>query len=261
MGKVALSDVLKAVLEVSVFVSVFFVCAWYLQAVIGGGYGWYSKAVMILLGVVGVLLHRGDEGFRLAPRDLGFSLKWSGYTLLLFLLPSLLAVAFSGVLGVFRPQEPRTVLVDAVWYFVFVGLAEELFFRGYVQPRLNEVFTAKYKSILWVKFEWTQGTLVTGVFFFGIPHLLAAVNPFTCYVNFTPIVLMVVLSACFLGVVLGVIREKTEGILLPTVLHGAIDFSTFSVGRFTGLALSGAASAFALFLFFAAFFEKILTEE
>ncbi|RJS90809.1 hypothetical protein CW705_05275 [Candidatus Bathyarchaeota archaeon] len=65
-------------------------------------------------------------------------------------------------------------------------------------------------------------------------------------------------SACFIGVVLGVIKEKTGGVLLPAVIHGLLDFTTFGVGRVTGLLLSGIASAAALFLFFAFLFEKIL---
>jgi len=252
--------VLGAVLEVSVFEALFFLSAWFFEAVVGGGYGWYSKAVMIVLGVLGLLLHGARGRYNPLPRDLGFSLKWSGYVAGLFLACSAVAVAVSVFLGFFRPVDAWSLLLDFVWFLVFVGFAEELFFRGYVQERLNEVFTGRFGSFLGVRFEWHRGTLIAGVFFFGLAHLLGAVNPFTGRFALDAVLLGVTASACFMGVVLGVIKEKTGGVLLPSVIHGLMDYATFGIGRVTGLFVSSLASVAALFLFFVFFFEKILKD-
>ncbi len=249
---------LRAILEVSVFEAVFFVCAWHFEAALGRSYGWYSKAAMIFLGFGGLLLHGMRGRYYPLSRNLGFSLKWSAYVGLLFLSCSVVAAAFSIFLGSFRPPSVRTLLSDLVWFLVFVGFAEELFFRGYVQERLNEAFRGRFSSILGVRFEWHQGTLIAAVLFFGVPHLLTAVNPFTGRAIFSVGVLAVTASACFMGVVLGVIKEKTGGILLPTVIHGLLDFTVFGIGRATGLFISSITSVVALFLFFALCFERIL---
>jgi len=255
---VRLAGVLGAVLEVSVFEALSLLSAWFFESVAGGGYGWHSKAVMIVLGILGLFLHGLRGRYNPLPRDLGFSLKQSGYVAVLFLSCSAAAVAFFMFLGSFRSVDAEALLLDIIWFLVFVGFAEELFFRGYVQERLNEVFTGKFDGFLGVRFEWHRGTLISGVFFFGLPHLLGAVNPFTGRFSLDYVLLGVTASACFMGVVLGVIKEKTGGILLPAVIHGLLDFTTFSVGKVTGLLLSSIASAAALFLFFAFLYERIL---
>ncbi|HDH07067.1 MAG TPA: CPBP family intramembrane metalloprotease [Thermoproteales archaeon] len=248
----------KAILEVLVFEISFLLLAWYLQASKGSGYGWYSKAIMILLGIVGIFIHGKLREYGLVPHNFKFSLKWGAYTFLVFSLTSLAAIVVSNSMGILRKVNPHLLLIDVIWFFIFVGFAEELFFRGYIQSRLNEVFTRKYEKILGIEFKWSQGTLITGIFFFGLPHLLVAVNPFTGQVTLTPLILIITLFACFIGVILGVIRERTGDIILPTLIHGLIDFTTFGLGRFTGLMISNIATMIALFIFFLTLFEKIL---
>ena len=99
------------------------------------------------------------------------------------------------------------------------------------------------------------------MFFFGLPHLLTGINLFTGRVLFSPLLIMVTIFACFLGVVWGVIREKTGGVWVSSVMHGFIDFLTFGVGRFTGLLVSNIAAIVALFLFFYLMFPRLLLEE
>jgi len=254
-------DAAKAVLEVSVAEASFFVVAWYFQSIATGGYGWYSKSFMILIGMIAILLHGKPQKYGLTLRNLRFSLKWCIYVILIFLSTSLAALFASMFFGFFRTVSLRVLLVDLVWFFLFVGFAEELFFRGYVQSRLNEVFRKKYGKILWVDFEWSEGTLITGVFFFGLAHILVGVNPFTGRMAITPAAVMITAFACFMGVVFGVLAEKTGSILLPTVLHGLIDFTVFSLGRLTSLAVSNIAALAAMFLFFLLAFERLLLEE
>lgn len=254
-------DLAKAVLEVSTAEAAFFIVAWYFQSTVSVGYGWYSKAFMILVGAVATLLHGKPREYGLTFRNLKFSLKWCIYVTLIFLSTSLAALFVSMFFGSFKTVSLRAILVDLVWFFLFVGFAEELFFRGYVQSRLNEVFGKKYRKILWVNFEWSEGTLITGVFFFGLPHILVGVNPFTGRATITPMIVAMAVFACFMGVVFGVLAEKTGSILLPTVLHGLIDFTVFSLGRLTSMTISNAATGAAMFIFFLLVFERLLLEE
>ena len=154
----------------------------------------------------------------------------------------------------------RLLLIDAIWFFIFVGFAEELFFRGYVQSRLNEVFIKKYKRILGINFEWHQGTLITGVIFFGLPHILVGINPFSGFYHVSLMNIMIAVFASFLGVIFGIIREKTGAIIIPSILHGLVDFTVFGIGRIIGLGLSNIVAVVALFFFFALIFERILKE-
>jgi len=256
---VRLDGKLLAVLEVSLFETAFFVSAWLLER--GGGYGWYSKTVMIILGLAGLALHGLKGRYSPLPRNLARSLLWSAAVAALLLGGALAAIAASALAGTLRPVDPLAVLVDLAWFTVFVGFAEELFFRGYVQARLNEAFDSTYGSFLGVRFEWHQGTLITGVLFFGLPHLLTGVNPFTGYFHVGAATILMTLSACFMGVVWGVLKEETGGIILPAVFHGLLDFATFSVARATGIMFSAAAVGAALFLFFTYLLPRMLQEE
>jgi len=98
---------------------------------------------------------------------------------------------------------------DALCYPVMVGFAEELLFRGYVQSRLNEVLTREYGSLIGFRFTWHQGTLITAIFYFGLPHLLTDINPFTGDFEVGAGTVLIALSACFLRMIFGVMREKT----------------------------------------------------
>ena len=116
----------------------------------GGAYGWYSKVVMILLGFLGIFIYRKSKGYGIIPKDLRFSLKWSTYVFLLFSGIGLMFILLSTVFGTSNFEvKPETILVDFVWHSVFVGFSEEVFFRGFVQSRLNEVFKKKYGGNPW----------------------------------------------------------------------------------------------------------------
>lgn len=250
-----------ALTEVTAFLLVFLILAWYFQARFNGYYGWFSKTLMIGLGLVGIFIHKNIRGYGLVPKSLKFSLKWSLYVSLLFAIVSSVFITIAFAMKSIASIDLRTLAIDALWFFVFVGFAEELFFRGYVQSRLNEVFTRKYGGILGVKYQWSQGTLITGVFLFGLPHLLTGVNPFTGYMRISPALVGITGLACFLGVVFGILREKTGGVILPAVLHGFIDYSVFSIGKVVGLTLSNAVAFTSLLLFFVFMFHRILSED
>ncbi len=245
-----------AVAEAAAFEAAFLLLAWLLEP--RGGYGWYSKAVMILLALAGLAIHGLRGRYNPLPRDTSFSLFWAASLALLFLCAAGLAAAAASLAGSLRLVDPGILLVDLVWFMVFVGFAEELFFRGYIQARLNEAFTSTYRSFLGIRFEWHQGTLITGLAFFGLPHLLTGVNPFRGSVHFDAATLLITASACFMGVVWGVIKERTGGVLVPAVFHGLLDFTVFGVGRATGPLFSAAAAGLVLFVFFTYMLPRML---
>jgi len=245
--------------EVTAVEACFLVAAWLLQAAHPGAWGWHSKALMIVLGLMGILAHGRPWEYGLRPKSLRFSLRWSAYVAAPFAVAFLAPLLVASATG--RPlPRPVELARSLLWYFVFVGFAEELFFRGYVQSRLNEAFTRRYWKFLWVEFEWTQGTMITAILFFGLPHLLTGINPFTGSYSIGPLAVFITAMAIFMGLVFGVIREKTGCVIVPTVLHGSIDFTVFTLGRAVGLAASNIAAAAALFTFFAILFEKLLKE-
>ncbi len=239
----------QAVLEAALAELVFFIFAWVLQP--PKGYGWHSKLVMIALALAGILAHGKPKEYGLIPRNFRESLKWSTYILALFLTPSALLTAL-------YPSPLKGILINLAWFYIFVGLAEELFFRGYIQSRLNEVFTKKYESFLGIRAEWTQGTLITAVFFFGLLHLIISSNPLTGTFRIGLSELLITASAIFLGLVFGVIRERVGCVYVPAALHGSIDFLTW--GLEVPPIYSASLSAFLIFVFFAFMFERIIRE-
>ncbi len=252
------AEQVKALAEVAAVEACFFIVAWALQAANPELSGWLSKAFMVLLALAGIAAHGRPGDYGLKPRSLRFSVKWCCYVLALFFaayLAALLAISLAGRRVSLTPVRLLRVLA---WYYVAVGFAEELFFRGYVQSRLNEVFTRKYRRFLGVEFEWTQGTLVTAIFLFGLPHLLTGVNPFTGTFRLGPVTVAITVFAAFVGLVAWVIREKTGCVLVSTALHGSITFTTFALSGIAGFALGSLAAGSAFFVFLALLLEKLL---
>ncbi|MGQ4834203.1 MAG: CPBP family glutamic-type intramembrane protease [Candidatus Asgardarchaeia archaeon] len=250
---------IKAIAEVTIFEGAFLIFAWLFQSWDSSGYGWYSKIIMIILGIIGISIHWSKKQYHLVPISLKQSLRWALFIIALFGIPSILVIVIYVLSG--QQFSVMKLLVDMIWFFIFVGFAEELFFRGYIQTRLNEVFTKKYDSIIGVKYQWTEGTLITAIFFFGIPHILVGVNPFTGSINISISIILIVIFACFLGVIFGVIREKTGSIVIPSILHGFIDFIVFSLGELIGFLYSNILVAVLIGIFFSSTFEKILQED
>ncbi len=141
------------------------------------------------------------------------------------------------------------------------GFAEGLFFRGYVQSGLNEVFTRGYNSLLGFRCIWHQGTLITATSTSACPHtdghqpIYGKVrgkpeNPLDDSVRLLPQADL----RCHAG--------ETENIILPTVAHFSVTYSTLSLfpaiaGGFAAII----APMVALFAFFLKPFQDFLDEE
>ncbi len=101
-----------------------------------------------------------------------------------------------------------------VFYLFFVGLGEELLFRGYIQSRLNAAFGRPFQ---FYGVCWGWGIVITAVLF-GLMHVINTGSiaikgdwqpaPWWGFWTF------------FASFVSGFVREKTGSIAAPAILHG-----------------------------------------
>lgn len=100
-----------------------------------------------------------------------------------------------------------------LFYIFFLGLGEELLFRGYIQSRLNEAFGKPYKFF---GVNWGWGIVIASVLF-GLMHILNIGILVDGNWQLTP---WWGVWTFFAGLVLGFMREKTGSIAASTLLHG-----------------------------------------
>lgn len=117
-----------------------------------------------------------------------------------------LLVAGVGLVYLFQPISELVSQIIIV--LIFVGFLEEFFWRGYLQRRLNDVFGRPY-SLFNVNYG---ASLVLTAVIFGLFHPLFA--------NETPLPWAWALWSAMFGLILGFLREKSGGIVAPTLLHG-----------------------------------------
>lgn len=101
-----------------------------------------------------------------------------------------------------------------LFYLFFLGLGEELLFRGYIQSRLNEAWGRPYQFF---GVHWGWGVVITSVLF-GVMHFLN-LGSLTIKGDWqlTPWWGLWTFFAGFTG---GFVREKTGSIVAPTLIHG-----------------------------------------
>ncbi len=100
-----------------------------------------------------------------------------------------------------------------VFYLLFLGLGEELLFRGYIQSKLNAAFGRPFRFF---GVCWGWGAIIMALLF-GLMHFLntasiisGAWQPMPWWGFWT----------FFAGLVLAFVREKTGSIAASTILHG-----------------------------------------
>jgi membrane protease YdiL (CAAX protease family) len=129
------------------------------------------------------------------------AIKWFGALLVPWLiLYHLYQTVFFG--NALQPEFPAGFLQLVAFHIFFVAIPEEFFYRGYFQTRLNEVLpkNAKFGGIAYGSSLW-----ITSLFFaFG--HSLVMVQ----WWHF---------SIFFPGLLFGLLRERTNGVLAAAFLH------------------------------------------
>jgi hypothetical protein len=100
-----------------------------------------------------------------------------------------------------------------VWQFVFSDFGQEVFFRGYIQSRLNVAFGRSYE---WRGIKFGAGLFITAGIF-AVTHMLNTADIWAGDFNlawwwgtFTFVE----------GLLFGLLSEKTGSVLTPGLLHG-----------------------------------------
>ena len=126
------------------------------------------------------------------------------------LLSTFLPLLFIGLtLGTRMGNAVSAIL----FYLFFVGLGEELLFRGYIQSRLNVAFGKPFKFI-GVNCGW--GIVIASALF-GFMHVL---NIGSLVGGRWELAWWWGFWTFFGGLVLGFVREKSGSIIAPAILHG-----------------------------------------
>lgn len=125
-------------------------------------------------------------------------------------------VGFSYV-GLVWGTASRATLGNAIsaliFYVLFLGIGEELLFRGYIQSRLNIAFG---RSFTFFGVRWGWGAVIAAALF-GLMHVINVggfvaqqwqLMPWWGFWTFCS------------GLVFAFVREKTSGIVAPAILHG-----------------------------------------
>lgn len=94
---------------------------------------------------------------------------------------------------------------------------EELLFRGYIQTRINGAFNRKYH---FHGIEFGMGLPVSAALF-SLAHLI---NPFNPWLGKFELSIPWALWTFVLGLILGIVREKKEGLTAPILIHFFINF-------------------------------------
>jgi len=102
----------------------------------------------------------------------------------------------------FNPVIQESWALLTINIFLFVGLPEEFFFRGYLQSELNYIFSKKF-NFLFVKFG--PGLVITAIIF-TLSHIFVQMDWSKT-------------SLIFLSLILGWLREKTGSILASAGFH------------------------------------------
>ena len=126
------------------------------------------------------------------------------------LVSALLLVNYSSIAG---KATVGNCISALIFYILFLGLGEELLFRGYIQSRLNEAWGKPYQFF---GVHWGWGVVITSILF-GIMHILNLGSLIDGNWQLTP---WWGLWTFFGGLVSGFVREKTGSIVAPTLLHG-----------------------------------------
>ena len=103
------------------------------------------------------------------------------------------------------------VIIAIIYFYFFIALSEEILFRGYFQSRLNSVFDRPNRFF---GISWGFG-LVFSSALFGLWHL--------GWNSGAPEWPHVLWTMCA-GLILGIVREKSESIIAPAILHGIMNY-------------------------------------
>ncbi len=215
---------------IEVCLMVFFIAflAWVFEAYLNWFefFDWFFKALMVLIVLLVIILSKKSfKTYGFFPEYPSFTLKWSLLFIAIFIVPAVASIILSIVLGIATQTNvsSTSIISTIIYYMVFVGLIEEIYFRGYVQSRLNEVFEKRWQKLVFKAWRVDYGAslLITSTIF-ALIHLINYWNPLTSM--WKPVWWMPIhILFCFIfGCIAGALREASGDIYTPASLHGGI---------------------------------------
>jgi membrane protease YdiL (CAAX protease family) len=108
------------------------------------------------------------------------------------------------------------IVLTVLWLFFGAGFGEEIFFRGYIQSRLNQAFGRPFH---FMGMDFGLGLIVSSLLF-GFIHVLNTVDYFNGRWDFA---WWWWLPAFVSGLFYGCLRESTNSIVAGSVHHGLTD--------------------------------------
>ena len=185
----------------------------------------HALVALVFLGLPQLVLRRRGNieryGFTAQPLGLGLALAALGIAVVLPLFTGGFIVALrvacahapvlvpGGVGSCFRATHPLWRLpgdlpMQAAAQLIVVALPEELFFRGYVQGRLEEALPPT-RTLLGARIGWAW---IVGAALFAVGHFAVTFEP-------------QMLTRFFPGLVFGWMFARTRSILAGTIFHAA----------------------------------------
>lgn len=132
-------------------------------------------------------------------------------------LPLILVLLSLPALAALYLHRPAAHVIAATgWSFFGAGFGEEIFFRGFVQSRVNQAFGRPLRLF---GMRFGMGLLVSSLLF-GLIHALNTVDYFTGRWTFA---WSWGAAEVFAGIFLGAMRERTGSILPGAIVHGLGD--------------------------------------
>ena len=149
------------------------------------------------------LLSRQRMLLRRVPTALGIAVF-----ILVLCLPPAFALHYGRPMG--------HMLLTVLWLTVGAGCGEEFFYRGYIQPRLNESFGRPFQL---VGMQFGIGLLISALLF-GFLHVLNSVDYFQGRFTFA---WGFGVANVFTGLLYGSLRESAGSVVAPIVTHATLD--------------------------------------
>jgi membrane protease YdiL (CAAX protease family) len=136
-------------------------------------------------------------------------------------LPAVISVALIAGVLIAVPLAANYLDRPSVWAlvlsnFVGAGFGEEIFFRGYLQSRVDQTFGRPYQCL---GFEFGMGLLVSSLLF-GLIHALNTVDYFHGKFDFG---WRMGLQSIAVGLFYGLIKARTGSVLPGAIEHGLSD--------------------------------------
>ena len=168
---------------------------------------WFaSPGILFASALIPIMLKRGKF-----PK-IGFNIKQISYSVIILVSTGIVAfpALFAGLLlmksyGLELPLQPvmpngQDWICWLFYQFMYVAVAEEVFFRWFLQSNISAIIEGQYRLQKWI-------SIVVSAACFAVAHIIVQ-GQFISVLTFFP------------GVVLGWLFSKTKTLLAPILFHG-----------------------------------------